>query len=133
MRRAAELSLKERMGAQPAICLVAHDDPQAMSRHCREAREAGVPFIFDPSFQVTAMDGESLAEASRGAAMLVVNDYEFAVFEKKTGKKGDAIFDLVDMAVVALGGEGSKILPSRRPEGRSAAWRSRLSCRRSKP
>ncbi len=110
MRRAGELSLRERMGERPAICVVAPDDPEAMIRHCREAREAGVPFLFDPSFQVTAMDGEQLAAAAQGAAILAVNDYEHAVFEKKTGKDGDAIFDLVDMVIVTLGGEGSKIL-----------------------
>ncbi len=110
MSRAGELSLARRMGERPAICIVAPDDPGAMIRHCREAREAGVPFLFDPSFQVTAMDGEQLAAAAEGAAMLVLNDYEHAVFEKKTGKTGQAIFDLVDMVVVTLGGEGSKIL-----------------------
>lgn len=110
MGRAGELSLAERAGERAGVVVVAPDDPTAMSRHCREARESGLPFIFDPSFQVTAMDGETLAEAARGAAMLVVNDYEFAVFEKKTGKKGKDVFDLVDMAAVTLGGEGSKLL-----------------------
>lgn len=110
MSHAAELSLRESLGERPAICIVAPDDPGAMMRHCKEAREAGVPFIFDPSFQVTAMDGETLTAGSRGALAVMVNDYEFAVFEEKTGKKGDAVFDLVDMAVVTLGGKGSKIL-----------------------
>ena len=114
MRRASELSLRQRMGERPAFCVVAPDDPEAMVRHCREARETGLPLLFDPSFQVTAMDGESLAEAARGAAIMMVNDYEHAVFEKKTGKKGGAIFDLVDMVVVTLGGDGSKIL---QPDG----------------
>ena len=110
MRRAGELSLKQLMGDRPAICIVAPDDPGAMIRHCGEAREADLPFLFDPSFQVTAMDGEQLTAAARGAAILAVNDYEHAVFEKKTGKQGEAIFDLVDMVIVTLGGEGSKIL-----------------------
>ncbi len=110
MGRAGELSLKESAGDRPALAIVAPDDPAAMVRHCREAREAGIPFIFDPSFQVTAMDGGPLAEAAEGAAVLVLNDYEHAVFEEKTGKKGGKIFDLVDMAIVTLGGEGSRIL-----------------------
>lgn len=116
MRRAAELSLRGRMGERPALAVVAPDDPGAMVRHCREAREAGVPFLFDPSFQVTAMDGAALAAAAEGAAMLAINDYEYAVFEKKTGKEGKAIFDLVDMVIVTLGGEGSKILRPDREE-----------------
>ncbi len=109
MARAGELSLKQRMGDRPALCIVAPDDPGAMMRHCQEAREAGLPFLFDPSFQVTAMDGESLAKAAQGAAMLAVNDYEYAVFLQKTGKDDDTLFELVDMAIVTLGGEGSKI------------------------
>ncbi len=110
MARAGEISLKSAVGERPALVVVAPDDPAAMIRHCREAREAGLPFIFDPSFQVTAMNGEDLAAAAEGAAILVVNDYEHAVFEQKTGKQGQAIFDLVDMVIVTLGGDGSKIL-----------------------
>lgn len=114
MKRAGELSIRQRMGERPAFCIVAPDDPEAMVRHCREAREAGLPLLFDPSFQVTAMDGESLAAAARGAAIMMVNDYEHAVFEQKTGREGAAIFELVDMVVVTLGGDGSKIL---QPDG----------------
>ncbi|MEO1368357.1 MAG: PfkB family carbohydrate kinase, partial [Acidobacteriota bacterium] len=110
MGRAGDLSVVERAGENAGAVIIAPDDPAAMSRHCRECREGGLPFIFDPSFQVTAMDGDALREAAQGAALLVVNDYEFAVFEKKTGVSGDGVFDLVDMAIVTLGGEGSKIL-----------------------
>ncbi len=116
MERAGELSLKERVGERPGVVVVAPDEPRAMVRHCKEAREIGLPFIFDPSFQVTAMEGELLRESARGAAMLVVNDYEFAVFSKKTGSEGGKIFELVDVAVVTLGPEGSKILRSGAPE-----------------
>ena len=121
MARASQLSVVERQGENAGVLIVAPDDPAAMSRHCREAREASLPFIFDPSFQVTAMDGDALREAAKGTAMLVVNDYEFAVFEKKTGLTGDEVFDLVDMAVVTLGGEGSKILRRGEPEIRIPA------------
>ncbi len=112
MGRAGDLSLNDRSGDRAGVAVIAPDDPDAMIRHCREARESGLPFIFDPSFQVTAMDGEPLAEAAQGASMLVVNDYEFAVFGKKTGKADSKVFELVDMAVVTLGAEGSQILLS---------------------
>lgn len=110
MARAGELSLKDMAGDRPAVAIVAPDDPGAMLRHCREAREMKLPFLFDPSFQVTAMSGEDLAAAAEGASIIAVNDYEHGVFEEKTGKKGSAIFDLVEMVIVTLGGEGSKIL-----------------------
>lgn len=110
MARAADLSLRQRAGERAVIAIVAPDDPDAMLRHSREAREMGLPFVFDPSFQVTAMDGESLRAGAEAAAFLMVNDYELAVFQKKTGTDDESIFDLVERVVVTLGGEGSRIL-----------------------
>lgn len=110
MGLARELSLRERAGERAAVAIVAPDDPTAMVRHCREAREMGLTFVFDPSFQVTAMDGPALTEATQGAFAMVVNDYEYAVFQEKTGKREAEIFDLVGMVAVTLGAQGSRIL-----------------------
>ncbi|MEM6455784.1 MAG: carbohydrate kinase family protein [Acidobacteriota bacterium] len=110
MARAGALSLTTHMGDRAGVVIVAPDDPDAMLRHCHEARDSQLPFLFDPSFQVTAMDGAQLTDCARGAAIVMMNDYEHGVFEKKTGHEGDAIFDLVDTVVVTLGGEGSRIL-----------------------
>ena len=111
MKRARELSLAAaNNGSGTQLAVVAPDDPEAMMRHCREAREVGLPVVFDPSFQVIAMDGDSLREAARGARAVIVNDYEFAVFREKTGVEGDALFDLAQLWVVTYGEEGSKVL-----------------------
>lgn len=111
MSRARELSLKESVNGRPVeLAVVAPDDPEAMSRHCREAREAGVPLLFDPSFQVIALDGETLAAAARGARYMILNDYEFAVFQEKTGYADERVHELVETVVVTLGADGSKIL-----------------------
>ncbi len=110
MKRASELSLIAEAGDRAALCFVAPDDPDAMMRHCAEARQAGLPFMFDPSFQVTAMDGEALATASEGAWALVVNDYEFTVLREKTGKSVDQLRAEHDLIVVTYGDKGSEIL-----------------------
>lgn len=114
MERARELSLAAAAGRQdaaaPRFAVIAPDDPEAMVRHCREARSAGVPVVFDPSFQVTALDGESLCEAARGARAVIVNDYEFAVFEDKSGLAREDLLGLADFWVVTYGEEGSEIL-----------------------
>ncbi|MEZ5332044.1 MAG: carbohydrate kinase family protein [Thermoanaerobaculia bacterium] len=109
MKRARELSMAELAGERAVACIVAPDDPEAMSRHCEEARRAGLPFFFDPSFQVTAMEGEPLAAAARGARAIFVNDYEHSVFQEKTGFAGERLFELVDTVIVTLGEEGSRI------------------------
>jgi adenosine kinase len=81
-----------------------------MLRHCEEARQGGLPFLFDPSFQVTAMDGEALATASRGATGLFVNDYEFSVFREKTNLSVDEVRRRHPLVVVTLGAKGSELL-----------------------
>ncbi|MEM7051407.1 MAG: carbohydrate kinase family protein [Acidobacteriota bacterium] len=112
MARAKELSLQaiaeSRGGA--AYCVVAPDDPEAMVRHCNEARQAGIPLIFDPSFQVIAMDGPTLLEAARGAHMVILNDYEYAVFQEKTELSAEELREIATYWVVTYGEEGSEIL-----------------------
>jgi adenosine kinase len=110
MRRAREISLAEAAGDGVSLVVVAPDDPAAMLRHCREARQAGIPVLFDPSFQVTNMDGEFLVEAARGAWALVVNDYEFAVFKEKTGRSEEELRREHPVIVVTYGSRGSEIL-----------------------
>ena len=116
MARARDLSMREvgGRGPSPAYAVVAPDDPDAMSRHCREAKEAGIPLIFDPSFQVIAMDGPTLREASEGAHAVVLNDYEHEVLKEKVGLSDEELLGLAAMWVVTYGEEGSQVLRSGR-------------------
>ena len=109
MTQARELSVKESLkGAEYVI--VSPDDPEAMKRHCKEAKEAGATLIYDPSFQVIAMDGEFLWEGARGAKALILNDYEFSMFCEKTGKTIEELHQEIEVLVVTLGEKGSRIM-----------------------
>lgn len=110
MKRAREISFSQLAGKQAVIGVVAPDDPEAMMRHCREAREAGIPVLFDPSFQVTAMDGDYLKAADEGAWGLIVNDYEFAVFREKTGRSAEELRRAHHVIIVTYGADGSELL-----------------------
>ena len=109
MSKAREISLKASAGSNPQICVIAPDDPEAMLRHAQECREAKIPFVYDPSFQVTAMEGDKLWSGAPGAKVLVLNDYEFSVFCEKTGKSEAEILAEVEILVVTLGEKGSRI------------------------
>lgn len=111
MAGARDLSIVEDcQGREISLAVVAPDDPDAMVRHCREAKAAGIPLMFDPSFQVIALDGEVLAEMARGARFLILNDYEYSVFQDKTGYGNHDVFQLVETVIVTLGKEGCMIL-----------------------
>lgn len=109
MGRAAELSPLAG-GADPiAAVIVSPNDPAAMARSTRECRDAGVPYLYDPSQQVARLSGEELREGLDGAAVLVCNDYEFGIVTRKTGLSEDAILARVGTLVVTHGSEGSTI------------------------
>ncbi len=110
MARARELSVKEEAGEQAEILVVSPDDPEAMLRHCSEAREMGLPVVFDPSFQVSALDGNFLLQGAHGAKVMILNDYEFAVFQEKTAKEISELLELIEILVVTLGEKGCKIV-----------------------
>lgn len=93
-----------------SYAIVAPNDPEAMVRHAREAKELGVPLLFDPSFQVTDLDADALREAADGAEVVLLNDYEHAVFQEKTGLSDRELLELARVWVVTLGEEGSRIL-----------------------
>jgi adenosine kinase len=107
MLRGRELSIAAR--PRPDLLVVAPDDTAAMLRHAREAREAGIRFIYDLSSQVTDMHGDELWAGAVGACALVLNDYEFGLFREKTHKSVDEVLAVVDMLVVTLAEKGSLI------------------------
>lgn len=109
MTQAGELSVRETLKGASYV-IVSPDDPEAMKRHCREAKEAGATLIYDPSFQVIAMDGDFLWEGARGAKALILNDYEFSVFQDKTGKSIEELHQEIEVLVVTLGDQGSRIM-----------------------
>lgn len=111
MTHAGEISVKERAGDNPQMMIVAPDDPAAMLRHCKEAKDCGIPLVYDPSFQVTAMEGDKLLEGAIGAKALILNDYEFSVFQEKTGKSVEQLHEHIELLVVTLGERGSQIMP----------------------
>lgn len=116
MKRAGELSVKADLkGEKAEIAIISPDDPGAMLRHARECRESGLPYIYDPSFQVTAMDGPTLLEGAKGAKALMLNDYEMAVFQEKTKLSDDGVLGIVEFAVVTLGEKGSEIRRKGKP------------------
>ena len=67
------------------LVVVSPNDPAGMRRHTQECRDRSVPFLADPSQQLTGMDAATIKFLIDGAAYLVVNDYEKGLIEHKTG------------------------------------------------
>ncbi|RQW11038.1 carbohydrate kinase family protein, partial [candidate division KSB1 bacterium] len=94
----------------PDITIVSPNDPQAMARYARECRELGIPYIYDPSQQVARVDGAELVEGLTGAYILIMNDYEYGILQKKTGLNQTELLARVPTIIVTLGENGSEII-----------------------
>lgn len=120
MARARELSLRDLPAADLAFVVISPNDPPAMARYAEECRERGIPYLYDPSQQVTRLSGEEMAEGFRGAAILVVNDYEFGILTHKTGLTREEMEERVPVLIVTHGPDGSTIYA---PDGRGERTR----------
>lgn len=91
------------------LVVVSPNDPQAMLRHTRECRDRGTPFVADPSQQLSSLDGEQVRELVDGAELLITNEYEAALTEKKTGWSGDELLRKVAVRVTTQGSKGALV------------------------
>ena len=83
--------------------------PDAMQRHARELREAGVPYVFDPGQQIISLSAQALIDGIEGAAMLVGNDYEFAMIGEKTGMSREELLASCETVIITYGDLGSHV------------------------
>ena len=109
MARARDLPLESVDPATIAFVVISPTDPPAMAAHAEACRRHGIPFLYDPSQQVTRLSGEEMAEGFLGAAILIVNEYEFGILTNKTGLSRDQIERRVPVLIVTHGPDGSAI------------------------
>lgn len=110
MGDAARLSLSDLNAENIQFVVVSPTAPDAMAKAVRECKELGLPYIYDPSQQIVRLDKEELLEGIRGSLMLIVNDYELGLIEKKTGLESAEIRALTQHLVVTKGEHGVSIL-----------------------
>jgi len=108
MNRAGSLGLDDTV-SEPEAVIIGPNAPDEMRRLVRECRERGVPWVFDPAHQLPHLSGEDLVDGSRGAWVLIGNDYELEMIQHRTGCTMEELKQLSELVVTTLGREGSRI------------------------
>lgn len=93
-----------------SLAMVTPTKKDAMIAHAKECYEAGIPFVFDPSHQLTAFDGRELSMLIGQADFYVANDYEMKLTEEKTGWNIDEMLNHVETIILTRGHEGSTVI-----------------------
>ncbi len=89
--------------------IVGAHDPEGMMRHVRQVAASSAKLVFDPSQQIPILTGENLAEGVELADVMVANDYEYSMIERKTGLSIDDVQRRVELTVITYGEKGSEI------------------------
>jgi len=110
MARAHELSFYDIGDDEVEVAIISPNDPAAMDKYARECRELGIPYIYDPSQQVARVEGDELTAGLTGAHILILNEYEYNILQKKTGLDKARLLERVKTIIVTRGEEGSTIL-----------------------
>ncbi len=109
MSFAHQLKIAEFNSPEVAMAIVSPNDPEAMISHPRECREAGIPYIYDPGQQVIFLEGVILMDGIKGSRVVIGNDYELGIIEKKTGYTPEQLLEFSEMIIVTKGEFGSTI------------------------
>ncbi len=120
MARAHELTIRSLDPSTVAFVVISPNDPPAMASYAEECRRFEIPFLYDPSQQVTRLSGPEMREGFRGAAILIMNDYEFGILTHKTGLTREQVEEQVPVLIVTHGPDGSTIHGSDGGGGRTA-------------
>lgn len=118
MSHGREISLAEvwqQVGETDLVLIGAHD-PQGMLLHTRECLETGIPFVADPSQQLSFADKPMIRELISGAAFFFSNEYEDHLAISKSGWSHEEILERVGVRVITRGAGGASIYQQGRPE-----------------
>ncbi len=91
------------------IGLVSPNGKRAMQEHAQALKARGAATLIDPGQGLPLFSGDELIELLDGAAVYVVNDYEWSLTLSTTGLSEDEIAARVGAVVVTLGEAGSTL------------------------
>lgn len=106
---AKEVSLEEMGLKKEDWVIISPTDPEAMQRHTNECKRLGAKYVFDPGKQTPRLDKAQILSGVEGCALLLGNDYEFAMMAKATGLTEAQLIALAPLTVVTKGEQGATI------------------------
>lgn len=96
------------------LAIVSAQHPDDMTKFPTVCKRFGIPYIYDPAQQITALSKTQLLAGIVGSRMLIGNDYEMAMVMKKTGKNLPGLLRLCQTIITTFGERGSMIAQASR-------------------
>jgi adenosine kinase len=105
---APDINLKK-MTAKPKWAIISPTKKEVMLRHLKQCVGSGIKTIFDPGQQIPAFSRNELKGAIGQADVVIGNDYEIKMIQKRTNWSERDILGKAKMLITTLGEKGSLI------------------------
>jgi len=89
--------------------VISANEPAAMIKFVKECKRLKLPYMYDPAFQIGDFSKGELLDGISHASVLIGNDYEIALIEKRMRLSHTALISLVPICITTLGSKGSRI------------------------
>ncbi len=96
-------------GTKSVFAVLAPTEPEAMVKYVKECRSSDLRYLYDPAFQIGNFSPSDLKAGIAGATILIGNDYEIALIEKKLDISHEELILAVPILITTLGSKGSVI------------------------
>ena len=90
-----------------SVGIVSPNGRQAMIDYARDLKAAGKLTVVDPGQGLPILEKDDLITALSGAAVYIVNEYEWELTREKTGLDEDGVAEKVGALIVTRGEDGS--------------------------
>ena len=85
------------------LAIISPNPIETMIKHGKEFKNLEIPYIADPGQMINIMNEAQLDEFVKNSVMLIVNDYEASLVEKKLNTK---LENLLDLRIITRGEKG---------------------------
>lgn len=89
--------------------IISPTDPRAMIKFTNGCQQLGIPYLFDPGMQLPRLTKSQLLKGFSGAKILIGNDYEISLIQKKLGINKKELLGKVEILITTLAEKGSLV------------------------
>jgi len=91
------------------FAVIAPHNPKAMIKFAKGYTNMKIPYLFDPGMQLRWLGKQDLLAGFRGARVIIGNDYEIEVMQRKTGIDNLHGYFKDKIVITTLGEKGSRL------------------------
>lgn len=99
----------ETVEPKPDFAAITPCGSKALTSFPAECKKLKIPYLFDPSLQITSLTNQEIANGAEGAEIFINNDYEYEMIKKRLNFSDGDFLNKSKIIIITKGEKGSVI------------------------